>query len=104
MRSSEHYILATRMAALPTFPAFDLQAGDLSREWTKYVSRFENMLLAMNITNTTRKKAMLLHYVGEEVNQIFETLEVQQADEGEDVFRKAEKALYKELFHPAEKS
>ena len=33
------------MAALPTFPAFDLQAGDLSREWRKYVSRFENMLL-----------------------------------------------------------
>ena len=31
------------MAALPTFPAFDLQAGDLSREWRKYVSRFENM-------------------------------------------------------------
>ena len=75
------------MAALPTFPAFDLQAGDLSREWTKYVSRFEYMLLAMNITNATRKKAMLLHCVGEEVNEIFETLEVQQADQDEDVFQ-----------------
>ena len=53
----------------------------------------------MNITNTTRKKAMLLHYVGEEVNEIFETLEVQQADQDEDVFRKAEKAL-KKYFTP----
>ncbi|CAB4025728.1 Transposon Ty3-G Gag-Pol poly, partial [Paramuricea clavata] len=81
------------MAALPTFPAFDLQAGDLSREWRKYVSRFENMLLSMNITSAVRKKAMLLLYVGEEVNEIFETLEVQAADENEDVFTKAEKAL-----------
>ena len=87
------------MAALPTFPAGDLQAGDLSRDWTKYVSRFQNMLLATNITNATRKKAMLLHYVGEEVNQILDTLEVQQADQDEDVFRKAEKAL-KNYFIP----
>jgi hypothetical protein len=43
------------MAALPTFPAFDLQAGDLSREWRKYVLRFENILLAMNITSAVRK-------------------------------------------------
>ena len=87
------------MAALPTFPAFDLQAGDLNREWRKYVSRFENMLLAMNITSAVRKKAMVLHYVGEEVNEIFETLEVQAADENEDVFTKAEKAL-KNYFTP----
>ena len=99
MRGSEHYILATRMAALPTFTAFDLQAGDLSREWRKYAARFENMLLAMDITNATRKKAMLLHYVGEEINEIFETLEVQETDETEDVFIKAEKAL-KNYFTP----
>ena len=81
------------MAALPTFPTFDLKTGDLGREWRKYVARSENMLLAMNITNATRKKAMLLHYVGEEDNEIFETLEVQETDDTEDVFIKAEKAL-----------
>ena len=42
--------------------------GELSQGWRKYMSRFENLLLAMNITNAIRKKAMLLHYVGEEVN------------------------------------
>ena len=72
---------------------FDLQGGDLSQGWRKYVSRFENLMLAMNITNATRKKAMLLHYAGEEVNEIFETLDVQEADENEDIFKKAEKAL-----------
>ena len=42
------YIMATRMAALQTFPAFDLLAGNR---------------LAISITNATRKKTMLLHYV-----------------------------------------
>ena len=63
------------------------------------MSRFENLLLAMNITNAIRKKAMLLHYVGEEVNEIFDTLDVPEATEEEDVFRKAEKAL-REYFTP----
>ena len=67
--------------------------GELSQGWRKYMSRFENLLLAMNITNAIRKKAMLLHYVGEEVNEIFDTLDVPEATEEEDVFRKAEKAL-----------
>ena len=90
------------MAALPTFPAFDLQ-GDLSQGWRKYMSRFENLLLAMNITNAIRKKAMLLHYVGEEVNEILDTLDAPEATEEEDVFRKAEKAL-REYFPPQRKN
>ena len=81
------------MASLPTFPAFDLQGGDLSKGWRRYVVRFENLLMAMNITDAKRKKAMLLHYVGEDVVEIFETLDVEQEDENEDVFVKAEKAL-----------
>ena len=35
---------------------------------------------------------MLLHHVGE-VNEIFDTLDVEEAGENEDEFRKAEKAL-----------
>ena len=97
------HILATRIwkeikkghGCIPTFPAFDLQ-GDLSQGWRKYVSRFENLLLAMNITNAIRKKGMLL---GEEVNKIFDTLDVPEATEEEDIFRKAEKAL-REYFTP----
>ncbi|XP_046858745.1 uncharacterized protein LOC124452206 [Xenia sp. Carnegie-2017] len=81
------------MTALPSFPTFNLEEPDLRKSWGKYVSRLENLLLAMNITNAARKKAMLLHYVGEEVNEIFETLEIDEPDREEDVFRKAEKAL-----------
>ena len=64
-----------------------------------YVLRFENILLAMNITRAVRKnyyitlRYVTLRYVTEEVNEIFETLEVQAADVNEDVFTKAEKGL-----------
>ena len=71
----------------------------LSKAWGKYVSRLENLLLAMNITSASRKKALLLHYVGEEVNEIFDTLDVEEADRDEDVFKKAEKAL-RDYFTP----
>ena len=40
----------------------------------------ENMLLTVNITDPIRKKAMLLHYDEEDVDKIFETLEIQQAE------------------------
>ena len=33
--------------------------------WPKWFSRFENLLLALNITNKARKKAMLLYNLGE---------------------------------------
>ena len=87
------------MAALPNFPSFDLEQGDLSKAWGKYVSRLENLLLAMNITNANPKKALLLHYVGEKVNEIFDTLDVEEADRDEDAFKKAEKAL-RDYFTP----
>ena len=38
-----------------------------------------------------------MHYVGDEVNEIFDTLDVPEATEEEDVFRKAEKALIEYL-------
>ncbi len=47
-------------------------------------------MTAMNITDASRKRALLLHYVGEEVNDLFETL----PDTGEDKdFKKAHEAL-----------
>jgi hypothetical protein len=59
-----------------------------------YVLRFENILLAMNITSAVRKNYNItLRYVTEEVNEIFETLQVQAADVNEDVLTKAEKGL-----------
>lgn len=62
---------------LPPFPNFNLQATDANNiglEWAKWVERFENFIIACNITSDTRKKALLLHYAGEEVFDIFRSL------------------------------
>ena len=47
----------------------------------------------MNITKAAQKKAMLLHYVGEETCDVFETLTVPSPPEGSDLYETAVKAL-----------
>jgi hypothetical protein len=39
-----------------------------------WVKRFENFLTAMNVTEPKRKRALLLHYIGEVAYDIFDTL------------------------------
>ena len=77
--------------ALPIFPEFNLRdQSNLAARWEKYLKRFHNLMTAMNITDASRKRALLLHYVGEEVNDLFETL----PDTGEDKdFKKAHEAF-----------
>ena len=36
--------------------------------------RFENLLIALDIKDNKRKRALLLHYIGESTLNIFETL------------------------------
>ena len=76
---------------LPTFPEFDLRdQTNLAARWEKYLKRFTNLMTAMKMTDESRKRALLLHYIGEEVNDLFDTL----PDKGEDTdFKKACEAL-----------
>ena len=53
----------------------DSETATVSQRWKNWKSRFENFLVANNITNNTRKRALLLHHAGERVCDIFETLE-----------------------------
>lgn len=70
------YTMATAIN-LPTFPEFELQPRDTApTRFEKYVKRLNNMFTAMGITHASRKKAMLLHYVGEETCDVFEILTV----------------------------
>ena len=79
---------------LPTFAEFDLQPRDaVPVRFEKYVKRLDNMFTAMNITRASQKKAMLLHYVGEETCDVFETLTVPEPPEGSDECKTAVKAL-----------
>ncbi|CAB4014964.1 Hypothetical predicted protein, partial [Paramuricea clavata] len=63
-------------SALPPFPPFNVDddATTTGQRWDKWTKRFNNFLLAMNITDATRKRALLLHYIGPSAFDIFETL------------------------------
>ena len=61
--------------SLPSFPPFDVHAdGNAGPRWKKWLGRLERMLIGMNITVAKRKRALLLHYAGPEVDEIFDTL------------------------------
>ena len=54
----------------------------------KYLKSFNNLMTAVSVTDAERKCASLLHYIGEEMNDIFETL---QKEEITRILRKLEK-------------
>ena len=81
-------------AALPTFLEFDVtDTSTQAARWKKWLSRFCNLLVAMNVTDKKRKRALLLHYAGEATNEIFDALPDTTRDEGEDTLEKAVQAL-----------
>ena len=62
------------MAALPHYPGFDHESKNKAAKWTKYVNRLRNYFTAYNIEDDKRKKAILLTFVGEEVNDLIDEL------------------------------
>ena len=61
--------------SLPNFAPFDVHAdGNAGPRWKKWLARLERMFIGMNITIPKRKRALLLHYAGPDVDEIFDTL------------------------------
>ena len=80
--------------ALPAFPEFDVsETSTQAVQWKKWLSRLQNLLATMNITDKTRQRALLLHYAGKATNEIFDMLPKTTAGEGKDPFNKAMQAL-----------
>ena len=90
-------------STLPDFPKFDqhLNAANASAEWEKWISRLENLFVALDIDNAERKKALVLYYAGDATFDIFENLPALTAEEaGEmDEYRKC-KAMLAKYFKP----
>ena len=61
---------------MPTPPPFKVigENTNLAKAWELYLKRFDYYVCASGVTKDEQKKAMLLHLVGEEVQDIFETL------------------------------
>lgn len=62
------------MTHIPTFPEFDPEnyKTNVQNRWVKYTARLENFFLAKKITDDARKRALVLHYVGEHTHDIYE--------------------------------
>ena len=80
---------------LPPFPSFDAENQEnLAARWQRWFARFENLMVALDVEDDKRKRALLLHYMGESTLDIFETL----ADTGTaDDYNKACDALNKQF-------
>eukprot|EP00919_Chromeraceae_sp_WS-2016_P022246 GHVR01052905.1.p1 GENE.GHVR01052905.1~~GHVR01052905.1.p1 ORF type:complete len:116 (+),score=14.12 GHVR01052905.1:213-560(+) len=74
------------------YPAFDVDGDPTSVavRWTKWIAKFENYLLLMNIEEVKQQRALLLHFAGDRIYDIFGTI----SDTGDD-FNKAKEALDK---------
>jgi hypothetical protein len=69
------------MAALPNFPEFELLPRETAPiRFDRYVRKLDNLFMAMDIADPKRKKAMFLHYTGEQTVDVFETLTVPIVD------------------------
>ena len=81
-------------ASLPNFPSFPVHENNAETRWRKWISRLENLFICLEIKDKKRQRALLLHYAGEDVNEIFDTL----TDTGEDIA--TAKLKLKEYFAP----
>ena len=82
--SERHYIwrrglndrLTMDLANIPQIAPFhiDSDVTSLAQRWKRWSDRFDNLMVAMNVTDNARKKALLLHLAGDAVFSIFEGL------------------------------
>ena len=65
---------------MPGFTPFIVHGEEatVATRWIKWLDKFENMMIAINITNANRKRAMLLHYGGDDLYKAYEGLPPQQ--------------------------
>ena len=90
--------------SLPTYPSFDCASEGKGIRWTKWVARLtNNVFVGYNITDEAQKKALILTYGGEDLNDIFDTLSADKItpvpNTDETVFTKTVTAL-SDYFNP----
>ena len=76
-------------SSLLDFPNFDVNAEPTSLG----INRFDNFLIALDVTEDSRQKALVLFYAGTDVHTIYNTL-VNLSDEVDYAIAKTKLALY----------
>ena len=69
---------------LPVFPKFETNGNtfSLGHTWGKYLQKLENSFVGMNTESRKRRKALLLHYLGDDVFDIYQTLSDTRDEKG----------------------
>ena len=77
------------METVADIAVFSLEPTDSAgQRWESWVRRFENYIVAKNIQNDKRMKAMLLHYAGEAVFELSDVVGVIENDNFAETKRK----------------
>ena len=68
------------MSSLPNFPSFPIhnEENSAGSRWSKWLSKSENMLCGLAIEDPKRKKAPLLHYIGDEGFDVYDSFTATQ--------------------------
>ena len=67
--------MAAALPASADFPKFDCSSMDgISVRWRKYLARYKNMMKGFNINEPGQLTALLLHYGGEDLYDIFQNI------------------------------
>ena len=63
--------------AIPNFERFNVSSDkhSVGLRWDKFVSKLENLFVCMNIDAKKCRKALLLHYAGDEVQGVPKKME-----------------------------
>ena len=82
--SEEIERIKSQSMALPNFYPFPVHSDEQSScvRWRKYIDKFENLLCALDVHDDARKKALLLHYIGDEAYDIFDSFSDEQKGVG----------------------
>ena len=70
--------------SLPVFESFPIHQNEQSSglQWRKWIAKFENLLCGLDIKSDARKKALLLHYGGDGIFDIFNSMTDEQKGVG----------------------
>lgn len=98
------------LGSIPQLAAFvpDSDPTSAAQRWKRWSDRLDNLIVALNITDPARKKALLLHLAGEQVYDIYQGLVVADvaadADPAVDNVYLAAKRALDEHFSPKKNS
>ena len=80
-----------------TLPPLQMEPQETAApRWERWLRRLDNFLLARDITADGRKRALMLHYVGEEVFDLSGSIGVTNEDTFEEARRKLSDFFYPE--------